>query len=165
MHFICFFQFVNGNLLLSFLFQKFANFLFIVMAINTKGLWYWVLFFIGSCEGSPISSNNYFLATGSFLLFYLTGFFMSSNVGTTLRLIVFLTCLMDPFTSSESKWNAHIAALFTLNLSFPPLRRNPNMLWSDSFLLFGVFGKWKVTMSVLILTLLSCVFLQFGPQQ
>ena len=44
MHFICFFQFVNGNLLLSFLFQKFANFLFIVMAINTKGLWYFLSF-------------------------------------------------------------------------------------------------------------------------
>ena len=66
--------------------------------------------------------------------------------------------------SPESKWNSHMSELFTMNLSFPPLRRNLDILWSHSFLLFRVFGKWNKKMPVLIMALLStlyCVLLQF----
>ena len=51
---------------------------------------------------------------------------------------------MDTFRSKwRSKWILHMSAFFTLNLAFPPLQRNLDVLWNQSFLLFGVFAKWK----------------------
>ena len=43
--------------------------------------------------------------------------------------------------------------LFTLSLSFPPLRRNLDMLWSHGFLLFWCFWKMKKNIACFNLSL------------
>ena len=102
----------------------------------------WVLLFICLCEGSSNFWNNDFLAEGGFLLFSTTGNFMSLNVGNNF-VWVFFNLPMDTFMSFESKWNSRMSALFTLNLSSLPFRRNMDMLWSHCFLLLGFIENEK----------------------
>ena len=125
------------------MFQKFVNFFFIVMTINEKSIWYFLSFVVhlfmqrlrnflkqwSSCRrGFPFAFNN--------------RFFQVFQCGNCITFQYFFTCPMDTYMSPDSKWNSHMSAIFKLNLSFLRLRRNLDILWSHSFLLFG-FLKMK----------------------
>ena len=139
----CFFQFVNRNLLLSFLFQKFVNFLFIVMTFNAKGLWYFLSFVVNLFLWKfPSFLKQWFSCRRGFLFAFNKNFFHVFHANH-ITFEHFLTLSMVTFMSPESKWNSHMSALFTLNLSFSPLRQNLDMLCWHCFFLLGLFGKWR----------------------
>ena len=101
---IVFIQFVNRNLLNSFLFPSFANILFIVMTVCAKGLCYFLSFIVhlflrrlpnflkqwfSCCRGFPFASNN--------------RFFHVFECGNHITFECFLPCPMDTFMSPEWK--------------------------------------------------------------
>ena len=107
--FACILFIISSSLLMEiccsvFLFQKFVNVFFIVITINAKSLCYFLSFlFIWSCEGSPISSNNDFLAAGGFPFAFNNRFFQVFECGSHITFACFLPCPMDTFMSPESK--------------------------------------------------------------
>ena len=113
------------------------------MTFNAKGLWYFLSFVVNLFLWRfPSFLKQWFSCRRGFLFAFNKNFFHVFHVNHITFEHV-LTLSMVTFMSPESKWNSHMSALFTLNLSFSPLRQNLDMLCWHCFFLLGVFGKWR----------------------